>query len=303
MDTFQKNIRDTLVNSPSSVHAIFYGPKSINELVTDEFSLVYFVEKKLPPNEVPNDQLIPSEINIDGTEYKTDVLQYKKFVLNQCYTLTDAQVVYLQTKHRPLSGGIEISNLASWEQALPYVFDYRVGTLGFLAIDNDDNKLVGVTNAHVIVNDSSISSDRNPLSATSSIIDNIQFDTTSGLIASYKPSVLQFKSVDGVVNFTTDSIGCPKRYVPIFENAYNSVDGALIALNAGTADSSSAQQALLANSYAMQFATTSEIQSLSSTSIPIYSVGRSTGPKGVNCPLTVFGFGSILIISPVVGSF
>lgn len=301
MNNLQKNIKNLLVNSVSGVHSIFYGPKSKNGEYIDEQSIIYFVENKLPLNKIPEDQIIPSKIKIEDQDYKTDVVQSNRFKLNQCYSLTDQEVLYLQSRIRPLVGGIEISNLGSWFQYTAInnqpVFSYSVGTLGFLAVDNTDNTLIGVTNNHVIVKDAFLSSEKDPLSAVSTIYDPVVFSKVGGYNRTHNPSILQFGSVDGTVDFNLDSIGMTKRYVPISENGYNTVDGALIAIKSGVTDSSSAQQAELAGTYAMPFASTAEINSLLTSAIPIYNVGRTTGPKGINCPLKVYdsGYGSVLI--------
>jgi hypothetical protein len=301
MNTLQKNIKNLLVNSVSGVHSIFYGPKNKNGEYTDEPSLIYFVENKLPLNKIPEDQIIPSRIKIENQYYKTDVVQCSRFRLNQCYSLTDQNVVFLQSRIRPLLGGIEISNLASWGQFTPVnnqpVFSYSVGTLGFLAVDNVDNTLVGVTNNHVIVKDAFLSSEKNALSAVSTIYDPVVFSKVGGYNRTLNPAILQFGSDNGNVNFNNDSIGITKRYVPVSENGNNTVDAALIAINSDVTDFSSAQQAELPGSYAMPFASTTEITSLSTSIIPIYSVGRTTGPKGIACQLKVYdaGYGSTFI--------
>jgi hypothetical protein len=287
MNTLQQYIKTLLTNSPSGVHGIIYGPKKKNGNLTNQDSLIYFVEKKLPVSEIPENEIIPKNINISNKQYVTDVVQMKQFVLNQCYDLSDQAVVYLQTKQRPLSGGLEISNLAGWKDT-GSGFTISYGTLGFFAVDNTDGTLVGVTNNHVIVNDAFVNTEKNPLSALSTIFDKITI-----LSSQRNPSVLQFGSAIGNVNLNTDSIGVPKRYVPISQYQYNTVDAALIAINPSTVNSSSASQAELLNSFAMPFATTNEVTSLSSNSTTIYNVGRTTGPKGTNCPLVVYGSGSV----------
>jgi hypothetical protein len=294
MDTLQQNIKDLLVNSPENIHSIFYAKKTKNGIKTDEDALVYFVDEKLPLELIPRNEIIPSTLNIENIEYKTDVLQEKRFVLNQCYNLNSSQVLALQTRIRPLSGGIEISDLSSWVQSSPYSFSLGVGTLGFLAIDNVDNTLVGVTNNHVIIKDASLTNERNIfVNVYTNINSPVVFSSVGGYNATLPPTVLQFDHTGGRVNFTLDSIGCAKRYVPLSQYDINTVDGALIAIRQGNTDSSSSSQAFINNTFAMPFASTSEVTSLSTTPISIYSVGRSTGPKGENCPMYVWGSGSI----------
>lgn len=293
MDNFQEIITQTLINAPSGVHAVLFGPKTRNNEIVDNESFVFFVEQKRPLSELKPDEVIPKRLDVDGKYFFTDVVQNKKFKPHQCYSLSDANVLYLQSRIRPLSGGLEISSLNTWS-ANTYGYNYSYGTMGFLAVDNTDNTLVGVTNNHVIVSDAFIGSDQDPSDQPSSIIDNVKLFNQN-----YTNRILQFGSAGGVVNFQNDNIGIPKRFVPLSLENRNIVDGALFTINTGVVDSNSSSQALLNNSFAMPFCTTSEVNSLSTNSYPIYSVGRSTGPKGTSCPLVVYGYGSIYIDYPL----
>jgi hypothetical protein len=295
MDYLQEQIRETLINAPSGVHGIIYGPKTVKGELTDINSIIYLVEKKLPLFKIPENERIPKDVNFGQTKYTTDVIQSPKLRLNQCYNLSDQEVLDLQTRIRPLSGGIEISALNTWDQPAAYDFNYEFGTLGFLAVDNNDNKLVGVTNNHVIIKDAFENVDKNLSEESSSIIDNITFSYEGGYNGTFTNRILQFGSILGSVNFINDSIGYPKRYVPISESGVNTVDGAIFTINTGAFNSTSSSQAYLSGSYAMPFCNTTEVNLLSSNEYPIYSVGRTTGPKGINCPLVVYGSGSALI--------
>lgn len=293
MDSIQDTITDTLKTAPSGVHGILYGPKTKNNNILNQDGFVFLVEKKLPISQLNPDDIIPKTISIDGSEYVTDVVESPKFKLNQCYSLTDSKVVKLQSRLRPLSGGIEISALSTWSQTSPYQFNYSVGTVGFLAKDNEDNTLVGVTNNHVIVEDAFASAEKDPDLPASSIVDAKKF--SNGLTGTYSNRILQFGSVNGTVNFNNDKVGTPKRYVSIYENQPNYVDGAIFSIDPNVFNSSSSSQTFLPNSYAMPFCTTSEVNSLSTNLNAIYNVGRTTGPKGTNCPLVVYGYGSTYI--------
>jgi len=296
MNILQQNIKDLLIESSNNVHSIFYAKKTKNGILTDEPALVYFVDEKIPLELVPQKEIIPPTLKIENKEYKTDVLQVARFNLNQCYDLNSSEVLALQTRVRPLSGGLEISNLSLWDQNSPYRFNFKTGTLGFLAIDNVDNTLVGVTNNHVIIKDGSLTSERNILNPIYTNINSpVVFSSVGGYNATFPPTIIQFDNAGGRVNFTTDSIGCAKRYVPFSELGTNTVDAALIAITEGNTDSSSSSQSYLNDTFAMPFASTTEITSLSTNPITLYSVGRSTGPKGQNCPMYVFGAGAVQV--------
>jgi hypothetical protein len=306
MNELQENIRQTLLNAPSGVHSIFYGIKKKNGIKTDEFSLIHFVEQKLPLSALPVDQIIPKHIILDDVNYKTDVVQVAKFQTNQCYNLNDPAITYLNTKQRPLSGGLVISDLARWTEVSANRFSSYIGTLGFIAVDNRDNTLVGVTNNHVAIKDAFDTSERNVSDEIFNIYSPLVFQSsfTNGFNGTYNQTILQYTKGQPV-SFTFDSIGRPKRYATISTINTNYLDAALITINEGMVNSSSASQAELANTHAMPFATTTEINRILTSvvgSIPIYSVGRTTGPKGVNCPLEIYGSGSIYIAYNKQGS-
>ena len=290
MNNLQSKITETLLNAPNGVHSIFYGFKIKDNETTDIKSLIYCVTEKKPLSALTPNETIPRRIVLDNEQYPTDVVQMGQIVLNQCYATTAPEITALRSRVRPLSGGLEISSLASWTQVAPFQFSFSIGTLGFLAKDNADNRLVGVTNNHVIVEDAFINSEKNPLSAASSIIDNAVFSNPSGYNAVIPPRILQFGSAGGVVNFSSDMIGIPKRYVPISSGSPNRVDGALFTISTEIPCTNS--QALSGlDTFNMPFATSSEINALPFNNT-LYSVGATTGPKGVNCPLTCFGIGS-----------
>lgn len=293
MNILQTKIKETLSNAPKGVHSIIYGFKTKDNKITNIKSLIYLVENKIPLSGIPLDQRIPEKLNIDNKEYLTDVVQSDVFRLNQCYDFTDPEVLALRSRVRPLSGGIEITALSMWEQINnDNNFTFYVGTLGFLAIDNTDNKLVGVTNNHVLVKDAFVNNEKSNNSTSSSIIDDFVFFDGNSYVG-IPNLVLQFGTVNTSVNLEYDYIGYPKRYVPISENGTNTVDGALFTIKSSITDQSSSSQSQLSGSYAMPFATTTEIENLSSNETSIYSVGRTTGPKGENCPLVIFGIGSV----------
>jgi hypothetical protein len=290
MNNLQDKITETLLNAPSGVHSLLYGFKIKDNEITDIKSLIYCVTEKKPLSALSSNEIIPRRIALDNEQYPTDVVQMGEIVLNQCYDLNAPEPLSLRTRVRPLSGGLEISSLHTWVQVAPYRFSLSRGTLGFLAKDNTDNKLVGVTNNHVIVRDAFINSEKNPSGISSSIIDNIVFSDPAGYNEVIPSRVLQFGTAGGSVNFLNDKIGVPKRYVPISESTPNRVDGALLTIDSNILCTNS--QALTGlNTFNMSFATLSEINNLPFNNT-LYSAGATTGPKGVNCPLVCFGIGA-----------
>jgi len=291
MKNIKQNIERAFLDSPKNVHAVIYGIKKTRKRKTGQSALIYFVEKKLPINQLSKKDLIPKSVDINGTEYLTDIVEVKRIKTTQCYDFTDPEVTFLNTKVRPISGGLEISSLCFWEQTNPYEFSFTVGTIGFFAVDNYDQKLVGVTAGHVIVKDMFLASSRNINNIHSNITEPIVFNTLNGLVGTFMPSVLQFGSLEFTVNFNESKIGVPKRYSVLNESQSNELDVALISISNGVDNNSVLSQAGLPMAFDMDFATTSEIDSLLDDETPLYSVGRTTGPKGENCPMVCVGYG------------
>lgn len=288
MEILKNHLTSTLRNAPSGVHFVVYGPKFKNgEYLNDTNCIVFGVEKKLPISELNENNIIPKKINLGGNEYLTDVVERKKMEANLCFKKTDPEVEFLNSRIRPLSGGLEISPLQSFVKNTDGSFGFWVGTLGFFAIDNIDGKLVGVTNSHVMLKDPFLNSEKNVNEEASAISDKI---TYTGF-GSFQNRILQFGSNTGTVNFNVDSIGTPKRYVPYSSTTANHVDGAIFSVNRNVVNLYSASQALN-GTFGMPFCTTNELNSLLTNAYPIYSVGRTTGPKGPNCPMVVHFYGS-----------
>lgn len=301
MDNLSASIRNLFLNTNTNAHGIAYGRKIVSGQLTDDLAITYFVEKKLPIDQLNDNNVIPTTLSIDGITYYTDVVEQGRIEPLLCNALNSASCVTLQSHNRPLSGGMEISNTASYGpnvSSAGFVFFY--GTLGMIAVDNTDGNLVGVTNAHVAVKDAILTSDRNPNGVLESIIDNNDFYYNTGALpyeylGTYPPGILQ----NGSYNMTHGSnnldfifnnrIGVTKRYQPLTtgSNYVNTIDCAIIQLDsgAGIIDSTSAQQAFINGTYAMPFANSGEISSVTGN-IPLYSVGRTSGPKWTGCPMS-----------------
>jgi hypothetical protein len=295
-----KEIRNILIESPSGVHTVFYGKKIVSGKLTDQDAIVHVVEHKIPKNEIKEEDIIPESITIGKDIYYTDVIQIKKFKLNLCNPLDSSSISGLNSFVRPISGGIEICPLSSFygNKNDAYVH-YSVGTLGGIVVDNTDGTLVGITNGHVAVDDQILVSDRDPSKKLSTIFDINNLYLNSNFYSGLAPGVIQWGSHNGLSASTfSKRIGITKRYQPLTTGTgsnyiVNTIDCALIALNTGVVDSTSAQQAFLTGTYAMPFATSGEISSIVSSNIPLYAVGRTTGPKGSLCPMSgLFSNGS-----------
>jgi hypothetical protein len=156
-----------------------------------------------------------------------------------------------------------------------------MGTLGFIAVDNAKNALVGVTNNHVVIGNAFYTALRNasPVNEYQDIV--------------WQPSPWETNPPNTNSAYV---IGEVARYVPIHANAYNQVDGALVTIAPSTVtNAESFKQYGLAYSTPMPFATAAEIDQLLYTNPPIYSSGRTSGVKfGGLCGLRVFTVNQII---------
>ena len=271
--SYTQEIKDKLneltIEMGDKCNSIGYGYKEKNGKITKEKSFVFMFEKKKPLSELSDEEIIPSSIIVGDTEITTDVIEgtvsptsYEACPSSFYLWSTDTELnpdgattPTNQSKIRPLKGGVEINN-----QRTPFA-----GTLGFIAVDNQTNSLVGVTNAHVMCD-----------------IPFIASEPGRGVVELFNDNISQpFQSS----NITTDRIGKTKRYVPLYSNANYSinqyVDGALVALDEDEIDLNECYKFEgLSFTTAPPFATTEEIDDLINNNWDFFSAGRTTGAKG-----------------------
>jgi hypothetical protein len=292
-----KKIEELYESTPDYV-GVGFGFKLTNREYTEEHAVIFTVEKKRPIEEIPEDELLPKEIEIDGVVYKTDVVEIGKVELLSCSTtaLTTCYnwstpfnyegVIYGNNVPpgnrgyiRPLKGGVSSISQNTAGASLT-----SKGTLGFIAVDNVKNALVGVTNNHVVVGNAFYTALRNasPVNEYQDIV----WQPSPGETNPPNPS-------------PTYVIGEVLKYVPIHANAYNQVDGALVTIAPSTVtNTESFKQYGLAYNVPIPFATTTEIDTLLSTNPPIYSSGRTSGVKfGGLCGLRIFSLNQIIAVS------
>jgi hypothetical protein len=337
-----------LHKTPSYVHTVGYGHKYTNGINTNQGSIVFNVAKKLPKDQIPEDELIPSEINIDGNIYKTDIIEseYPRFAAS-CYNFSGSlnngisnipSIDALRKTVRPLKGGISIGNLAATFATFNYLpaktyaenlisasggYEYSFGTLGAIVVDNEDNSLVGLTNAHVVIGrdagegwatyarkdtDSWIGTkatgrpDTNTLSRAYNILDDTYYQL-NGSIYRINQKIIQpgedlignnpfnvYRN-DASNNYPSGSIGTVKRYAPVTYTGTNNaeystsglkIDAAIISLRQDQLNEAQSWKfAGLESIFTkpIPFATTAQIN-LITVGSNVWSVGRSTGPKG-----------------------
>jgi hypothetical protein len=264
INKFCKKIYD---NTDENIQSVAYGFKIKDKKITNERSITFVIKKKKPLNELKEDEIIPNVINFEGENIKTDIIEVKNIRYNcECDSeflnwLTLSQQPENTYFQRPIKGGQQIYNVDS---------GLGTGTMGFLAIDNDDNTLCGITNNHVALDDGFISTDRDP---------NLTITNVSG---------------DKIVQpftFNQDySIGKIKKYSPFKENNYSTVDATVIAIDFNEISETESWKQIGLNGITTPppFATTEELDDIISTSNlwithpngQCYSSGARTGPKG-----------------------
>ena len=251
-------------NTSNDIVSVSYGFKTVNGKLTNEKSIIFTVKEKKPIENIPQDELLPSSVDVDGENVNTDVIQgeiraqgFGNFCVPE-WTNWLSTPPQNRNVHRPLMGGVSTTNYSKLQN--------YVGTLGFFAVDNEDNSLVGVSNNHVLIDDAFLATERDPLSSeiTNTLLHEITQPNEVGNSGS------QYK------------VGIVKKYQPLVGT--NTVDAALVAIDdLSLVDPAVSWQqfGITGMTQAPRFATTSEINNLlENASTEYYVSSRTTGPKG-----------------------
>lgn len=280
-DNLQKYIENLYLETPETIHGISLGYKIKDGVTTDKLCITFFVPKKLEEKDLDNQYIIPKSIIIDGIEYLTDVVESKMPVSIGCFNWQASplptELVQHRSRQRPLKGGIIISNYTDLYN--PIKNSIVKGTLGLICVDKDSDSFVGLTNAHVIIKDPFVPSNQD----------------VKGLFYNILPDKKIIQYTEPNINVTNDDIGNIRKFYPISKSATNYIDAALISIkefvpNTSTpilSQTESWRQLGLNYNNPMEFASTQEINNLLSSPKDIYSAGRTTGPKGSDCPLEI----------------
>lgn len=280
----QEKLIELFENTPEYVNVSF-SEKYVNGVNTGEKCFKFSVPKKLPKDQVPSGELLPSVVQVDDKLIITDVIEEgpvkllcSTTTINSCYNWCNdkpnCNQIINQPNNvntiRPLKGGIGITSSHNAGTR---------GTLGCIAIDSITQSYVGLTNSHVVIGDLLFANYRDP----NLIISNELVDD------SFQPPQN--------VNNPSFKIGRVIRYQPFKPsgNGFNYVDAALISIKNDPSIFNSTESAkqydiTVANSF--PFATTSEINNLNS-SIELISVGGTSYVKQGSCGLRFAGFSTV----------
>jgi hypothetical protein len=317
--------------TPDNICGMSFGHKSVNGALQLQPSVIFYVQEKKPLADITEAERIPATIEIDGNTYVTDVVEIPPNsvrALSSCHDSGDAsnpEIARLQGFPEaiiPMRGGQEITMFPNGADRYGGI---SLGTIGFFAIDNTDNRVVGVTNTHVVVDPVIYAKDVRRTIATELLdVKNIveprywAFDgkkyTAGALVrsggVSYHPAALHIK-----------------RYMPLHTREQteddptleNKIDAALLIMNNinfGDTDvpfvasdshvihrPTDVEEAAADTPY-YSFATTAEIDALAATLtsgvVYAYSTGRTTGPKGY-CPSKRIVIAGFTATTPPVG--
>ena len=284
--------------TPSDV-GVGYGFKQTDGVYTDEICIVFSVKEKKPLSELSEDEVLPSEINInDNKTVNTDVIQVGEVYTLQCSRTTpiinpppicEPFILTAPTNRSAfatLKGGISITSVRKANS---------VGTLGMIVQDIHTNALVGLTNNHVVIGNSIKAEYQNlnpALGNNFPITNEINPDNTTCQPGEFgfQPN-LSFGQVIRYVPIVPNGTVLPNgaQVIPTNPNLLpkNNVDAALVSVDCNKIDFNqswkfSGFEALMTSP--LPFATTAEIDNLLVTNPQLYSTGRSTGPKGLGMP-------------------
>jgi hypothetical protein len=319
-----ETIKNLYESTPDYVHSVGYGYKFISGKFTDQLSIKFKVDKKLPISEIPDGEILPKNITVDGVEIATDVVESKrKKHMGSCWNYIRDNYVYGENKYlddvksrqRPLKGGVSVGNFAGSMVLLDpdnnpidildsdtYVW-VGGGTLGAIVVDNYDNSLVGLTNAHVLAGrdyweysktDNYNQEITTPYGIAGDIYNKRTYNISDDILVKniygqdfvYPQNMYQPSELDIL---EADNIGRPKRYVANSIYEANYIDAGLVSIKKSELDEVKSKRLygfpdnIVARQKGFPFATTQEINSILTGDQrlnSLFSVGRTTGPKG-----------------------
>lgn len=257
----QKITNKLLQDTDDNIIGVGYGYKMVNGELTSELCLRFSVKEKKSLESMSVNEMIPKTMSFDGEEIKTDVIEGKIIPYCDCnhpdfydwMPNNYSTINHMQT--RPLVGGLSLTNYTK--------LSGYVGTMGFIAVDNDTGALVGVTNNHVIIDDPFIANQRTNLNTITNVRNDIIIQPSNGSLIS-------------------SDIGRVKKYFPFDTASINNLDVATIALDSTNIDIAHSWKYVGLNTITtpLPFATTGEINDLLLQRGNLFSTGYRTGPKG-----------------------
>lgn len=293
-DELKNELEKRFDETPDYVIGVSYGFKKINGQKTNQKSVIFKVTEKKPVSQIPQNEIIPQTLKVGNTEYITDVVEGTKSQFFNCFASeSDPSIQRLRgipNLLAPMRGGNELVLMPDgWSGPALGSSDYTVGTLGFFAVDNYDNKVVGVTNSHVAVLHRLFCNERDIEDESPLPYNSVDPRPWENILPDLE--IAPNCSVWNNTNLSNASVNI-KRYMPVTAIGRNYVDCALLIMNSDNVpatatayiDSTSYQvwQPIGEPDYPthMPFASKQELDNLLISNPNLYSTGRRTGPKG-----------------------
>jgi hypothetical protein len=156
-NTLEKRLSDELraeLERYPNVTGTAVGPKQTNgEGMTDELSVIVFVSEKVEEDDLDDDDVIPSEVEVDGQTYKTDVQYFGEAELLAAMSETAHLEGAATEAAEPASVPDSLSRREKWRPASAGVSvghpQTTAGTLGSPPLKTSSGKLVFLTNSHI----------------------------------------------------------------------------------------------------------------------------------------------------------
>lgn len=135
----KESVEMELLQRPG-ITGVDIGPKIVDGKKTDELAIRVYVAEKKKEKDIPKGEIIPKHID----NIKTDVIQRKFVLQKRMARLEDIQIMSDTGRYDPLEGGI---SLGPCRAIGGYVY---TGTLGAIVKCNNTNKLMLLSNFHVM---------------------------------------------------------------------------------------------------------------------------------------------------------
>ena len=276
-DSIKSKIQELFESTPSTTN-VGFGYKIVDGVYTNELCFVFGVQEKKSIDSLPAHEVIPSEIEVDGIIYKTDVINNGVTFAaadpcntGSCVTLNPTIAPYYIKVGIPISTKYDYGSNNADIPVPGNVNDLVKATLGSIVLDRTTQHILGLTSGHVLSRNMSIASqstdlnNANPFCAPSQAFAN-------GL--SY-PYVYAFYAPGTSFNA---GIGMIHRYNPLYPTpvsgpiTYNQADAGVIGI-LGTKDDAYRSIFVSTEAYKiegyddflyepMTFATTAELNAL-----------------------------------------
>lgn len=319
-ESIKETIETLFMSTPSEV-GVAYGKKIKNNIETNEISIVFSVPKKIPLNEIPEGDKLPETIEIDGTIYKTDVIEIGRpevyaacstSYLSNSYNWYDLQGSngYFWYAYKSSNDTSSIAQSQGTTPPTPLA-GYTTWSGPYGQHIAPGNRLSSRPLKGGISLTSYNNSGQNPFNngygevgtlgfIAVDVVNQALVGVTNNHVVIGDQLNTSLRNLSGPINneyndktyqpgesgaIQINEIAEVVRYVPLTNQTVNYVDGALISISSSTINNATSmmQYGLTNPASTLPFASTAEINGLLTTNVPlaVYTTGRTSGVKGI----------------------